>query len=228
MQQSMYQANRQQLLLIAGTIFGSIVAAVIVSTVVIMSLMQGQIANALASNVQNTTPAVSQTAASCVAPAVTEDDTDAPVANSDESADAAVSQSTYSSLPWNPTATTTVNNTNVNTSNTTNNVTNTEVHKKTTVIKDSFNDNSINSHNNVKIEDSFNPVIIKDNEVNVNSNNKTTNLTHVDVDKTYNVNSNNVTVASNNTTNVNSNNYEKHVLSDNNTIIAPLVVTPAL
>jgi hypothetical protein len=41
-QPNLYQDNRQQLFMIAITVFGSIVTAVIVSTVIVMSLMKGE------------------------------------------------------------------------------------------------------------------------------------------------------------------------------------------
>lgn len=69
MNHSTYAQNRQQALILGSAMFGSIVAAVLVSTFIIMSLMRGEMANALA-----TTPATSVVPASataCVSPADT-------------------------------------------------------------------------------------------------------------------------------------------------------------
>lgn len=227
MQPTLYQQNRQQLFLMAATIFGSIVAAVIVSTVIIMSLMRGEIASALSSSVQTNNqgaqttvvPASTAPAPSCAATPADTEASQAPVFQAASAPQPAVTMPVAVKHSFN-----TVN-------NTTNNVTNTEIRNKTvknTTIKDSFNDNSTHT----VIKDSFNPVIVKDNNVEINSNNKSIDVTKVDVNKTYNWNSNNTTVtnvASNNTsnTNVNSfNNTENHVLSDNNLVVAPLVAAP--
>lgn len=200
----------------AATIFGSIVAAVIVSTVIIMSLMRGEIANALSSNVQTNNQGAQTAAVTPVTCATTPADTEdtAPVI---EAGDAPAPQPAATMPSVVKHSFNTVN-------NTTNNVTNTEIHNKTvknTTIKDSFNDNSTH------IKDSFNPVIVKDNNVEINSNNKSIDITKVDIDKTYNWNSHNTTVASNNVT-VNSNNTENHVLSDNNVVVAPFVAAPVV
>lgn len=72
MNHSTYAQNRQQALLLGGAMFGSIVAAVLVSTFIIMSLMRGEMASAL-SSVQPAavTPA---SASTCVSPADTQGD----------------------------------------------------------------------------------------------------------------------------------------------------------
>lgn len=50
--QSTYNQSRQQLLLIAIIMFGSIVAAVVTSTAITMSIMKGEVANAVAQSSQ--------------------------------------------------------------------------------------------------------------------------------------------------------------------------------
>lgn len=211
MQPSLYQVNRQQLLFFGATIFVSITAAVLVSTVIIMSLMRGEIANALTSTVKTTnapvtqsnqSPQPAQPVVSCTAPAPEEE---ADTTSSAPESVSAPALPSYSAPAPVGTVTNSFNNTNTNVTTTTNNVTNTEVHNKTT-IKDSFNDNSTH----IAIKDSFNPVTVKDNEIKVNSDNTT--------NKVYN------TVVS---TAINSNN-EQHILSDNNTIVAPVPVIPVI
>jgi hypothetical protein len=182
------------------TIFASITAAVIISTLIIMSLMKGEIASALTSNVQNATP-VSQNSNTCAVP----ESEGAPAA---ESASAGTSSgapvafvSGVKALHHGPASIHNSFNTS-NTTNTTNNVSNTEVKTKTTnttvMIKDSFNKDSYN-------DNSKNPVIVKDNTVNVNSNNGNA----VNSGNTLNNNSNNTT----NTTVTSV--VETHLLSDN-------------
>lgn len=233
MQQTNYQDNRNQLMMMGATIFVSITAAVILSTVIIMTLMRGEIAGALASNVQNSSP-TSQTASSCVdtsaaasasTPAVATATT--PVATS---AAAPLMQSAYSVAYTTPpvSANHSFNSSNVSNTTTNNKITNTEIHHKTVVkIKDSFNDNSQNSHN---------PIIVKDNTVNLNSNNNTavnsgnttvvpttiTNNTTTNTTTTTNSNNTvNTAVNSGNTTNSN-NTVENHLLSDN-VVIVPVI-----
>jgi len=230
-QNSLYQANRQQLLMVGSTIFVSVTAAVIVSTLLVMSLMRGEIASALSSNVQNSSPTTSQVASTCAVPAA-EQDQAAPAEAVTYSAVPATE--TYSAplayhVPKAASVINSYNSTNVSnvTSNTTNNVTNTELHK-TTVIKDSFNEDSYNDNS----KDSHNPVVIKDNEVNIDSNNNTAtaiNSGNTVNSKTTNNTTNNVEIE--NKTNINSNNtFETHVLSDNNTVIVPIIplVTPVI
>ncbi|HET6746841.1 MAG TPA: hypothetical protein VFH06_01910 [Candidatus Saccharimonadales bacterium] len=215
MQHSTYQNN--QFLLMGITIFASITAAVIVSTLVIMSLMKGEVASALSSHVENNTP-TSQTTGTCAAPV----EATAPAPQQNAAADSAPVATGAHYFHYVPSAKVTNSFNNTSSTTTTNNITNTEV--KTTVtnvkIKDSFNKDSYN-------DNSKNPIIIKDNTVNVNSNNNTavnsgntTNTTNVTANTT-NVNSNNTTVASNNTAINSGNTVENHVLSDN-TIVAVL------
>lgn len=208
MQQS-YQP--QQLLMMGATIFISITAAVIVSTLVIMSLMRGEIASALDSHSAPQTPVATQTAATCATPQ--EEPETTPVSTP---AAPSVMTTQFITLPPAP-----VHHVS-NTSTTTNNITNTEVTTNTT-IRDSFNDNSRNSHNTATIIDSFNPIVIRDNTVNVNSHNNTavnsgnTTTTNTAVTNTTdNTRTNMTTVNSNNT-------VENHVLSDNTVVVAPLV-----
>jgi len=234
MQQSLYQNNRHSLLMMAGAIFVSVTAAVIVSTVIIMSLMRGEIASALTSTVQNSSP-TAQNASSCAVPQ-NEQTTEA--VSAPEATSASVYGGSGAAMPLTSSVhftkyapasvSNSYNSSNVSNTTTTNNIKNTEVNTKVKVtnIKDSFNDNSKTT--NVKvIKDSYNPVIIKDNEVNVNSNNNTA-INSGNETKVYKhvENTNNVTtnVASNNTTTTNSNNtVENHLLSDNTAIIVPLV-----
>lgn len=228
-QNSLYQANRQQLLMVGSTIFVSVTAAVIVSTLLVMSLMRGEIASALSSNVQNSSPTTTQVASTCAAP-TDEQDQSAPAQAATYSAVPATD--TYSApltyhVPKAQSVNHSYNSTNVNnvTTNTTNNVTNTELHK-TTIIKDSFNDDSYNDNS----KDSHNPVIIKDNEVNINSNNNT--ATAINSGNTVKTDvTNNVTNNIEHKTNINSNNtVENHVLSDNTTVVVPIIpiVTPVI
>lgn len=234
MQQTNYQDNRNQLMMMGATIFVSITAAVILSTVIIMSLMRGEIAGALTSHVQNSSP-TSQTASSCVdtsaaattnAPAVAT--AAMPVATS---AAAPLMQSAYSATYTTPpvSANHSFNSSNVSNTTTNNKITSTEIHHKTVIkVKDSFNDNSQNSHN---------PIIVKDNTVNLNSNNNTAvnsgNTTVVPTTITNNTTTTNTTTTtnSNNTVNTavnsgnttNSNNtVENHLLSDN-VVIVPVI-----
>ena len=216
MQHSTYQHNNQ-FLLMGVTIFASITAAVIISTLLIMSLMKGEIASALTSNVQNSTP-VAQNTSACTVPANESAPTEESAAmTSDDSAVAFTSG--VKPLHYMPTSVSNSFNTS-NTTNTTNNVSNTEVkNKKTTVnISDSFNKDSYN-------DNSKNPVIVKDNTVTVNSNNGNA----VNSGNTLNHNSNNTTTtqttnntalnSNNTTTTVVSNVVETHLLSDN-TVVA--------
>ena len=223
--------NSQSLLMMGAAIFVSVTAAVLVSTLVIMSLMRGEIASALSSQVNNEAPATAQTAsAGCTVPAseVSTSDGTTTVSAAATSGDdyAAPLMGSVHFAKYVPANTS--NSFNNTTNNTvTNNVTNTELNHKT-VIKDSFNDNSTK-------------VVVKDNTVNVNSNNNnstnsgnTTNNTQNNVQTTNNVTTttnntvttNNTTtnVNSNNTTNVNSNNtVENHVLSDNTVVVVPVI-----
>jgi hypothetical protein len=222
--------NSQSLLMMGAAIFVSVTAAVIVSTLVIMSLMRGEIASALTSQVYNEAPVTAQTtSAGCSVPASEISDGGEASASTGTAATgnyAAPLTGSVHFAKYMPVATShSFNNTTNNT--VTNNVSNTEFNSKT-VVKDSYNDNS-------------NTVVVKDNTVNVNSNNNnstnsgnTTNNTQNNVQTTNNlttttnitsnINSNNTTnVASNNTTNVASNNtYENHVLSDN-VVVVPKV-----
>ncbi len=222
-QQSLYQANRQQLLMTAATIFGSIIAAVVVSTLLVMSLMRGEIASALSSNIQNSSPTV-QTTGTCVAP-ITSSETETVEATATSAPAEFVTGNAQFSYAW-PAASVNNSYNNTNTTTTTNNVTNTEVN---TVIKDSFNDNS----KHFKHVDNSKTAIIKDNTVTVDSNNNTainsgnnSGNTSTTTNVVANVNSNNTTVASNNITTNSNNTVENHVLSDNTTVIAPLVALP--
>lgn len=233
MQHSTYQTNNQ-FLLMGVTIFASITAAVIISTLIIMSLMRGEIASALTSNVQNSTP-VAQNTGTCTVPADEGVPAEASAAATGHTGGGSYVAFTsgVKSLHHMPAAVSHSFNT-TNTTNTTNNVSNTEVKTNTTnttvMIKDSFNKDSYN-------DNSKNPVIVKDNTVNVNSNNGNS----INSGNTLNHNSNNTTntaVSTNTTTNTtnnttttvntNSNNttntsvssvIENHVLSDN-TVVA--------
>lgn len=213
MQYSLYQNNRQQLFMIGAVIFVSITAAVIVSTVIIMSLMRGEIANALTSHVQNTSP-TAQNVSSCVEPTNTSKPAEAQAATASDTASAGPSVAygagnTYAHPYSYGAPKHAVKNT--NTTTTTNNISNTETNTNTTTITGSYN-----------------PVEIKDNTVNVASNNNTainsgnnsgntTNTVLATISNTTsNVNSNN-TIASNNT-------FEQHILSDNNVVaVVPVI-----
>lgn len=235
MHQPNYHANNQ-FLLMGVTIFASITAAVIISTLIIMTLMKGEIAGALSSQVQ-TMPTTVQNTGTCTVPAGEVQATTAQPASVEVTVPATVSfvSGVHHMLPavhnsFNNTSTTT----------TTNNVTNTEINSKT-VIKDSYNndndttvikDNTVNINSNNKTIDSNNTVKtnVIGNTVNSNSNN-TSNTTTNTTTTTNNVIGNTTNVASNNTVNSNSNNtvtkttnvVENHVLSDNVTVIAPSI-----
>lgn len=220
------------------TIFASITAAVIISTLIIMTLMRGEIAGALSSHVQTNTPTV-QTTGACVVPAnEVYADASQPVSADMPATSAGVSfvSGVHHMLPA---AHNSFNNT--STTTTTNNVTNIEVHNKT-IINDSYNndndtitvvkDNTVNVNSNNKTIDSNNTVKtnVIGNTVNSNSNN-TSNTTTNTTTTTNNVIGNTTNVASNNTVNSNSNNtvtkttnvVENHLLSDNVTVIVPSV-----
>lgn len=220
--------NSQSLLMMGAAIFVSVTAAVIVSTLVIMSLMRGEIASALTSQVHNEAPVTAQTtSAGCSVPA-SEVSQSGEASASDATGDyAAPLTGSVHFAKYVPVATShSFNNTTNNT--VTNNVSNTEFNSKT-IVKDSYNDNS-------------NTVVVKDNTVNVNSNNNnstnsgnTTNNTQNNIQTTNNVtttSTTNNTVTANNTTNLNSNNttnvnsnntLENHVLSDNVVVVLPTV-----
>jgi len=225
-QNSLYQANRNQLLMTGATIFVSVTAAVIVSTLLIMSLMRGEIANALTSSIQNSSP-TSQVASTCTVPASEEDHATPahavvysamPTANT---ASAPFVSAGYYAKHYVPAAASinnSYNSTNTSNTNTTNNVTNTEIHK-TTVIKDSFNKDSYNDNS----QGSHNVVVVKDNEVNLDSNNTTNTNSGNTITATQTTNTTNNTTSTINTL-VDSNNItETHVLSDNNTVIVPII-----
>ena len=245
MQQHSFTPNYQQFMVMGAAIFVSVTVAVIVSTLVIMSLMRGEIASALSSNVQTGAPATAQaTGAGCSVPAgevnATTDSSAMVMPMGGSGAGVSMAAPLTGSVhfakyvPLAGGVSHSFNNTSSTTMNTTNNVTNTETHVKT-IVKDSFNDNSKFSHNT--------PVIVKDNTVNVNSNNNnnsgnTTNTTTTTTtNTTNNVASNNTTntttntntntttnttnnVASNNVTNSN-NTVETHLLSDNLVVVTP-------
>ena len=251
MQTSVYQANRNQLLLMSASIFVSVTAAVIVSTLLVMSLMKGEIASALNSTVNNS-PQTSQVASTCAVPQG--EQAQAQAAMYDENSSVVPTMHTasapmhyahyshynghYKSAPVAHNVSNSYNSSNVSNTTTTNNIKNTELHK-TTVIKDSFNKDSYNDNS----KGSHNTVVVKDNTVNLNSNNttntnsnntKTVENTVVVKDNTVNYQSNhttnnttNTTSNSHNTANINSNNtVETHLLSDNK-VVVPVVVTPA-
>lgn len=237
MQTSVYQANRNQFLLMSASIFVSVTAAVIVSTLLVMSLMRGEIASALNSTVNNT-PTTSQVASTCAVPQG-EGEGQAAVYNENSSV-TPVAYTASGPLHYKhysypkaaaPLAHHSVNNSfnssNVSNTTTNNHIKNTELHK-TTIIKDSFNKDS----NNDNSKGSHNTVVVKDNTVNVNSGNTTTTNTNsnntktventvVVKDNTVNVNSNNVA----NSNNTYTKNIETHVLSDNTLTVD---VTPAV
>ena len=232
MQQSNYQSNNQ-FLLMGVTIFASITAAVIISTPIIMTLMKGEIAGALSSQVQTNTP-TTQVTGTCTVPAnEVHASTAHPVSADMPTAPTAVFVSGVHHML--PVAHNSFNNT--STTTTTNNVTSTEVHNKT-IINDSYNndndtitvvkDNTVNVNSNNKTIDSNNTVKtnVIGNTVSSNSNNtsNTTTTTHNVIGNTTNVASNNtVNSNSNNTTTKTTNVVENHVLSDNVTVIVPTI-----
>lgn len=202
-----YQAQRQQIMLLGATVFGSVVAAIVASTFIVMQLVSGQIASALSSNV--TAPAATTSVVgTCVdvsaTPAV--DEANAPAAGTVMGSGVklvgmgGVSNSFNSNSVVNNTSTVTTNNKEINKT------------KVMTFINDSFN------------RDSFNDVDV---DVDVDSHDKTLNV----IGNTLTVDSNNqantTTTSSNNTaieTNLNSNNVvltENHLLSDNTVVVTP-------
>lgn len=232
MQTSVYQANRQQLLMMGSTIFVSVTAAVIVSTLLIMSLMRGEIANALTSNVGNSTP-TTQVASTCAVPTSEQDTSatdqaDPSVMPEEDTASEPLMTASYHSMhaPAAPSINDSFNSTNISNVTTTNNITNTELHNKTTIIKDSFNKDSYNDNS----KNSNNTVIVKDNEVTIDSNNTknvNSNNTIVDIDKTTNNITNNVTKTDNShSNNVIVKDNDVDILSNNNVIVPVLPVTP--
>lgn len=229
MQQPMYQSNNQ-FILMGVTIFASITAAVIISTLIIMTLMRGEIAGALSSQVQTTNAPTVQSTGVCAMPA-----------NETEAAHAVQPASSATSAPMAVSFTSGVHHmlpavhnsfNNTSTTTTTNNVTNTEVHTKT-IINDSYNsdddtvtiikDNTVNVNSNNKTIDSNNAVKtnVIGNTVNSNSNNTTNNTTTTAT--TTNVASNNTVISDSNNTTKTTNVVENHVLSDNTTVIIPKV-----
>lgn len=232
MQTSVYQANRQQLLMMGSTIFVSVTAAVIVSTLLIMSLMRGEIANALTSNVQNSTP-TSQVTSTCAVP-TSEQDTSTPtdqatpsVMSEEDTASEPLMTTSFHPMhaPAAPSINDSFNSTNISNVTTTNNITNTELHK-TTVIKDSFNKDSYNDNS----KDSNNTVVVKDNEVTIDSNNtKNVNSNNtVDIDKktTNNVTNNVTTTDNSHSNNVIVKDNDVDILSDNKVVVPVLPVAP--
>ncbi len=226
-----YSQQSNQLLLMAAAIFVSVTAAVIVSTLLIMTLMRGEMASALSSHVTTAAPVTAQSTG-CSVPAnevnatTTSASADTMPAehHSYNSVAAPLYVAKYASVPVH--TTNSFNNTNTTTMNTVNNVTNTEVK---TVIKDSFNKDSYNDNSKtVKVtKDSNNTIVVKDNTVNVASNNNTSvNSGNTTTTNTTNNTTNTVTTNSNNTTTVGSNNpvvtnIENHLLSDNTVVVAP-------
>ncbi len=203
--------SSNQVLFTASAMFAAIVAAVVVSTLLVMTLMKGEFASAV-SEIQNnpTTSQVAQVSsddAVCTGSYSSEaegDEASSPNVNQSAKVDAKHVRRAPSGGIVNS-----YNSTNNNTSNVTNNVTKTK-----TVTKN----NSKSVVNNVDVRDSFN----------INSNNQVASNNTVNSGNTTNtaVNSNNTTVDSNNTvnTNVNSNNtsVDSHDIDVNESVIVLL------
>lgn len=153
-----YQNN--QMLQFAVVMIASIVTAVILSTAIIMTLMRGEIASALESNV---TAPVQQTGATCVAPVKPAAETEA--TTSTETKPVVF----HAALP--ATLNNSYNTTNNNTTTVTNNEDsfNTETNIEDSYNEDSYNEDSYNEDSYNK-KDSDNETTIKDNgDVMINS-----------------------------------------------------------
>ena len=170
------QSNKNQLMVISLAMFGAIIAAIVVSTLLVMTLMRGEFASALNDVTTNapTTQSVSATSDVCTGTS-TPQNTDGSSANGSSAAShkhwshrASVVNS------YNNTSTSTVtNNVSENTTNTTNTSTNV-----VNTITGSFNlgsFNQVDSNNTVNSNNTIETNVNPDNSVNVNSNNNTTN-----------------------------------------------------
>jgi hypothetical protein len=197
--QAQYQPVNQ-MWAFAAVMFGAIVAAIVASTMIIMSLMQGQIANALASNTTNQNNASPAPAVSCVVPATTESESDT------ADASAVVSGSVvHAWMPAHAVVPATVNsyNTNTNTNTTTDN-SQKSTSNVTTTYRNSFNDNSKttkDSNNNLgsfNTDNSDHSVNVEDNTLTVGSNNDNNNP--VTTNTVTAVTDNSVTIKDNDTT----------------------------
>jgi len=215
-----------QMMQFAFVMFGSIIAAVILSTVIIMSLMRGELASALSSNVTTT-----QNGASCVDPTAVVSAAETPVDSS-----AVVAAGNTALMPEKV----------VNSFNTTNTSTTTTTNYE---YNDSFNTDSYNdSHDktwNINKNNGNTKTIIKDNVVIVDSGNgnafqsgntsvvapvtTTTTTTNTAIDNSLtSVNSGNLNSGNTDSGNVVTTTNtavvtENHVLSDN-IIVAPITV----
>jgi hypothetical protein len=186
--------QRNQMMQLAMIMVGSIVTAVVLSTMIIMSLMHSEIAGALSANNNTAT----QTGTTCTVPVATVEEGDSTTASSDVATD-----------KWLPANVT--NSFNTTNTNTTTNTENNYDYSKT-IIKDSYNKDSYNTKKvdvdiDIDVKDNGNTfaptsTVITGNTVNSNDGNSVKNETT------------NVISTDNSLTNKDSNNTS--VLSDNN------------
>ncbi|MDQ5970127.1 MAG: hypothetical protein QG593_644 [Patescibacteria group bacterium] len=164
------QYNKNQLMVISMAMFGAVAAAIVVSTLLVLSLMRNEFASAVSE--LNTNAPVAQTIS-------TGSDVCTGTSSPQVSEGSAVQASSVAKKHWNGSVNNSYNNTNTSTSQVTNNVNETTTTNNTLVntVTDSFNlgsynqvasNNTVNSNNTV--ETNINP----NNSVNVNSNNTTT------------------------------------------------------
>jgi hypothetical protein len=170
------QSNKNQLMVISLAMFGAIIAAIVVSTLLVMTLVRGEFANALNDVTTNapTTQNVSAPSDFCTGTSTPQN-----ADGSSASGSSAVSSKHWSHRgsvvnSYNNTSTSTVTN---NVSESTTNTTNTSTNVVNT-ITGSFNlgsYNQVDSNNTVNSNNTIETNVNPDNSVNVNSNNTTTN-----------------------------------------------------
>lgn len=171
------QSNKNQLMVISLAMFGAIIAAIVVSTLLVMTLMRGEFASALNDVTTNapTTQNVSAASDVCTGtstPQISEGGGSASGSSASRGHHWSHRASVVNS--YNNTSTSTVtNNVSENTTNTTNTSTNV-----VNTITGSFNlgsFNQVDSNNTVNSNNTIETNVNPDNSVNVNSNNTTTN-----------------------------------------------------
>jgi hypothetical protein len=240
-----YSESRQQIAILAAAMFGSIVAAVLVSTFIIMSLMQGQMASALNAYTKNEAPSTVQAASTGVC-SVAPESASAPdeqaavwVGNGGSGGGAvhvSAAKKPLALASWSGGISGSFNSTNTSHTSVSNTTHNTETNNYTkTIVNDSFNKGSFNN----PVDNSNNSVNVSDVNVAINSGNGNTVASNNTVASgngsgnsstaTNNTTTNTTTNNTNNTTTntavvTNSNNVvETHVLSDNTAVIVPVV-----
>lgn len=227
MQHSDYTQHRQQAAVLAAAMFGSIVAAVLVSTFIIMSLMRGEMASALA----YAQPTVAQTASAgtCTSPSDTQGAAVLPASGEGSdlvnhgvwAAGTHHAAGGYGSASWKPMA-----------------------HKPTSVapaatVTNSYNSSHVSNNSTSNSNTSHVTTNVTDSYNGLNNGNTTTTNTSVNTNVNTNLNSNNTDNSDNSTTTTtnttltatdNSTNTDNSqvlsnndLLSNNTAVILPLV-----